>query len=349
MISVLRVLGLILVAVLGTTLDAGAALVLSKEVAIEVTDSGLLHERTKIRVRLESPTDLEAWSHYSVWLDSNRRLGSFEAATIAADGRRRRVGRKSQDRVEHSGDATASSQYFHVVEFPGLGLDTVLEVAHEVEIEPYFPSSQMVLLGDDPISDLLVTITGGVRWRLDGPGKGLQVEDLPDGVRIRGRDLEAVDPPELAAGGAASEPVLRWSWDPNGSWRAVSDWYDRLLESLPTGTPEVRRLAASLTSDAQTPRQRLEALVEHLRRKVRYVAVEVGIGGYRPSAPGEVLARKWGDCKDKGLLLVALLKEAGIEAYPALVLLDRSRRIEPAFPSPIQFNHLIVAVPSSIT
>jgi hypothetical protein len=76
------------------------------------------------------------------------------------------------------------------------------------------------------------------------------------------------------------------------------------------------------------------------------VAVEVGIGGFRPYPPQETLARRWGDCKDKALLLIDLAREVGIEAYPALVRLSGSDRADRHFPSPFGFNHLIVAVPA---
>jgi hypothetical protein len=76
---------------------------------------------------------------------------------------------------------------------------------------------------------------------------------------------------------------------------------------------------------------------------VRYVAVEVGVGGYRPSAPQAVLDRRWGDCKDKAFLLIDLLREAGIEAWPVLILSAERDRVDREFPAP-QFNHAIAAV-----
>ena len=103
------------------------------------------------------------------------------------------------------------------------------------------------------------------------------------------------------------------------------------------------KLARDLTAGATTPRAKLEALVAHLRRKVRYVAVEVGIGGFRPHPPAEVASRLWGDCKDKSLLLVDLARAVGLEAWPVLVRFDESERIDRDFASPFQFNHAIAA------
>ncbi len=325
--------------------DAGAATVLEKTITVNVSPSGQVRERVAIKLRLESKSDLEAWALYPIYLDQNRQLESF-AAWIVRDGQREKVGRKRQDRVEYSGSSIVeSSHYFHTVEFPGLREGTVLELAHTVAIDPYFASDQTSLLEDDPIERLEVTVRGVSSWRLDGPADGLETEELADGVVIRGSDLAAIDPPDLAAGGAASQPVLRYAWGGAQSWHAVGRWYLDLLASVPRQAQPVRALAAELTTADETPRQRLEALLAFLRRKIRYVAVEVGIGGFQPSAPEDTLNRKWGDCKDKSLLLIDLLDEVGIEAYPALILLSKDRRIDAEFPSPGQFNHLIVAVP----
>jgi len=331
---------------------ADAATVLEKRISVTVGDGGEVRERTVLEVLLDAPGDADAWSSYAVFLDDNRRLDDFDARVVTADGRRLKVKRRHQDKVEYSGKwITYASHHFHVADLPGLEVGARIEIEHVVEIEPYFPADQMALLGDDPIARLEVTVRGGgsggkLRWRLDGPASGLETTELADGVRITGSDLPAVDPPELAAGGSAVAPVLRYSWSGDGGWEGVGRWYQGLLGSVADDGGAVEALAAELTAGAETPRERLEALLAHLRRKVRYEAVEIGIGGYRPSPPAEVIERSWGDCKDKALLLVELLGAVGIDAHPALILLGSDRQIDVELPSPIQFNHAIVAVPA---
>jgi hypothetical protein len=56
-----------------------------------------------------------------------------------------------------------------------------------------------------------------------------------------------------------------------------------------------------------------------------------------------VLSNEYGDCKDKHTLLAALLKAAGIEAWP--VLISSGRELDPSTPSPAQFDHVITLVP----
>jgi cellulose synthase operon protein C len=159
--------------------------------------------------------------------------------------------------------------------------------------------------------------------------------------------LPGLTPPERAPGLAGDGAVLRYAWGDTASWEAVGRWYQTILAQVPRGAEPVRSQARALSAGLAGRRQVVEALAAFARRQVRYVAVEVGIGGYRPHPPQQVMERLWGDCKDKALLLVDLLREAGIPAYPALARLDPKGRVDRDFPSPFQFNHMIVAVPAA--
>lgn len=329
---------------------AGAATVVEKTITIAIQPGGAVREHVRLQVRLEAARDLDRWSVVPIYMDDNRTLGAVEAYVLQPDGRREKLRRRDRDTVDWPGDGVLhGSGRFHLLDFTGLRAGSVLVVDYQVEERPYFPAGVVSLAEDDPIERLRVEVSGGGagwRWRLDGPAVGIAVAATAGGVVVTARDLAAPDPPELAPGGAAVYPVLRYGWGGDGSWAGVGRWFNELLASLPRGTSEVRARARGLTAGAAGPRQRLEALLGFARREVRYVAVEIGIGGYRPSPPGEVLTRKWGDCKDKALLLIDLLADAGIAAYPALVLADPDRRIDRDFPSPLGFNHMIVAVPA---
>ena len=90
--------------------------------------------------------------------------------------------------------------------------------------------------------------------------------------------------------------------------------------------------------------QQITAAIRYVQDEIRYVADETGVGSHIPRSPGEVIARGWGDCKDKALLLVAILREIGAEAYVALVDNDSGFALKTAAPSPFAFDHAIVAI-----
>ena len=345
------------VLLVGAAAPTGAAVVERESVRFSIRPDGSVEETIEKRVRLESRSDLETWGIYGVHLDTHRELVDFSASVLEADGGQRRIGRKAQDKVSISGQGILhSSDFFHTVEMVGLEVGDRLQIRHTVVERPYFAANLWRLLGDEVVEDLEVVVRGGGphwRHRIDGPADGLEIEPLEGGIRIRGTDLQPQDPSSyLVPGGSARRPYLRFAWGPETSWDDVGRWYRELLAPLPAGGEASRDLAESLVADVASegddPRDQLGALVAYLREKIRYVAVEVGIGGYQPSPPGEVLDRKWGDCKDKSLLLIDLLRQRGLEAYPALIRLDPGQQVDEQFPAPSEFNHLIVAVPTDV-
>src|SRR6185436_13259428 len=83
---------------------------------------------------------------------------------------------------------------------------------------------------------------------------------------------------------------------------------------------------------ATTRESKIEALTQWLHEKVRYTGVEFGASAIVPATPGDTLARGYGDCKDKSLLLVALLRRAGIDADLALLLTGPDPEVAPGLP-----------------
>ena len=56
-----------------------------------------------------------------------------------------------------------------------------------------------------------------------------------------------------------------------------------------------------------------------VQEKVRYLLIEMNGGGYRPTNADVTWSRRYGDCKAKTVLLIALLRELGVAARPVLV------------------------------
>ena len=80
---------------------------------------------------------------------------------------------------------------------------------------------------------------------------------------------------------------------------------------------------------------------------VKYTGIEFGEASIVPRTPAEVLERRYGDCKDKALLLVALLRAAGIPAQVALLDAGFGPDIDPDVPGFGSFDHAIVYVPGA--
>jgi hypothetical protein len=336
-------------ALAGAVPAVSAATVLDRRVTIDLRPDGTFRQHTEMSVRLDGPGDLERWADYPVYLDDHVTLVDAQGAARHPGGELQRVKRRHRDEVASPGDGVLhDSARYLLLQMPGVRVGTVIEVDTTVDVSPYFPADSVSLLADDRVERLRVEVRGapaGLRWHLDGPAAGLSATATAGGVVVTGTGLE---PPEPLAGspdGAATHPDLRSAWGEDDTWAAVGRWFERLTETLPRGSPAVAERARRLVADDR--RATLEALTGAVQQEVRYVAVEVGVGGFRPSPPQETLDRRWGDCKDKALLLIDMLAAAGIPAHPALALASDDERIDRELPSPTQFNHLIVAVPAT--
>ncbi|HGJ64464.1 TPA: tetratricopeptide repeat protein [bacterium] len=100
-----------------------------------------------------------------------------------------------------------------------------------------------------------------------------------------------------------------------------------------------------LTADKETEEDKIKAIYEFVAFNIRYVAIELGQSAYQPNTPAEVLTYRYGDCKDKSTLLVAMLKHIGIKSYQALISPSPGMSVNLALPSIAQFSHVIVAIP----
>ncbi|MEO1171454.1 MAG: DUF3857 domain-containing protein, partial [Myxococcota bacterium] len=127
-------------------------------------------------------------------------------------------------------------------------------------------------------------------------------------------------------------------------WASVSRWAAENY-SLPESLPQpIVALADRIRSQYETQEERLRAALSFVQREVRYYGIEVGARSLIPHPPEETLRRRFGDCKDKTQLLLALLRELGIAGAPVLVHSARGERIPTLLPSPSVFNHVIARV-----
>ncbi|MFT2009662.1 DUF3857 domain-containing protein [Pontibacter sp. 13R65] len=128
------------------------------------------------------------------------------------------------------------------------------------------------------------------------------------------------------------------------SWEQVAKWALPLYNQQQKPNQALLTQIDSIRDQFSSDEQRLVAALRFVQDEVRYLGFEAGIGGYKPRSPSEVFTTRFGDCKDKSLLLVTMLRELGIEAHPALVSSTNKGQLTQALPSPYAFNHCIVQV-----
>jgi hypothetical protein len=102
------------------------------------------------------------------------------------------------------------------------------------------------------------------------------------------------------------------------SWHDFREWYRGAVAGFTEPDDQVRRLALDLTKGKKTREEKLKAIFDFVADDIRYVNYVSG-EWWLPNRPQELLARRQGDCDDKAMLLITLLRSIGIEATEVLV------------------------------
>lgn len=141
---------------------------------------------------------------------------------------------------------------------------------------------------------------------------------------------------------AGYDPYAFIEWSDYADWSAVARWAVPLYRRSAPAGPELEREIARIAAASADPGERLLAALRVVQRDIRYLGVEAGASSHAPAAAAVVFKRRFGDCKDKAMLLLAMLDALGISAHPALVNTDRLRAADVAMASPNHFNHVLV-------
>ncbi|MEM9988613.1 MAG: DUF3857 domain-containing transglutaminase family protein, partial [Pseudomonadota bacterium] len=126
------------------------------------------------------------------------------------------------------------------------------------------------------------------------------------------------------------------------TWQDIANWGVDIYaptDHLPTDIKTV------LTSVQSRPlAEQITWAIRFVQDDIRYFSNSVGLGAHIPRDPATTLRLGYGDCKDKSVLLVSLLKALGVEATVALTHLDNGASLPALAPSPLTFNHAIVRI-----
>jgi|GEM_PF-5363599 len=279
----------------------------------------------------------------------------IKARVITPDGRERWLDPKTLS--EQAAPAILRGAYEGlrnlVGPLPGLADGALVEI--EVQTRDRRPLLDSPITQSTPIVDVMpsrrivVEIDAPADFDLQWKPRSLpdlQVEESAEGRRRRVRftvnDVEAfgANPwARLASGGLYGLPTL--SFSTGGAWNEVAAAYHRLVEKQLDGKPVPGDWPAADEDRLTT----ITSLAKQVHEKVRYEALLLGQASIQPRRPAETLERGYGDCKDKALLLKALLAEAGIESRLALVNAAAADDIDPDLPGFGTFNHAILYLP----
>jgi hypothetical protein len=127
------------------------------------------------------------------------------------------------------------------------------------------------------------------------------------------------------------------------SWADVGSFFYSLSNPQRQSTAAIQSMASQLVAGKTSFVDKVNAIAAFAQKDIRYVAIEIGIGGLQPHTAESILKNRYGDCKDKATLMSAMLGSVGIHSYFLSVHTERGY-VSPEAPSAYSFNHEILAV-----
>ena len=331
------------------------AVVLLEEQYTTVKDNGEIETRCRRAYRLLRPEGREGYGGVAVHFDSETKLTYLKAWTITADGAAIELKEKEAVEAGLSSYEIYSDKRVKYLKFPEANPGSVVGYEYVQKHRPFVFEDDWWFQSRIPTrkARFVLQIPSGWEYtnywahypeqKAESRTSNQFTWELQD---IPGIETEKDMPPWLAVAGRMDvkyfprDPKMRTKT--TGTWKDLGLWYGGLTASARGASPQMQQKVAELTAGAPDRLAKIKALAAFAQRQVRYVAIEIGIGGYQPHNAGDIFARQYGDCKDKVTLLSAMLHEIGVDSYYTLVDTERGI-VVPEFPS-MRFNHVILAI-----
>ncbi len=130
----------------------------------------------------------------------------------------------------------------------------------------------------------------------------------------------------------------------HGTWEEAARWYASLMRGRARMSAEMHKDLSGIIGSRDDDPEKMRKIFNHVNSSIRYVGFELGLGGLQPRNADLTYATRMGDCKDLTLVLISMLRKAGIDARMALVRTRERGELDRSIPFIGQFNHAICYV-----
>lgn len=141
-------------------------------------------------------------------------------------------------------------------------------------------------------------------------------------------------------------PSWFWPWalvhfSEAKNWSEVSNWGQTLYADVYKSNSAIDSKVAQIRQSFSKPADQIQAALRFVQDEIRYLGLEMGENSHRPTQAFTTFERRYGDCKDKTVLFITLLKALGFDAYPALVNTEMTYQLKDSLASARNFDHVI--------
>jgi len=337
----------------------------------EKTDAVLLYSETNVTVLSADKVRKHVRGAYKIVRPEGREHGtvdvSFNPQRKIISLRGWCIPAQGKDYEVKDGDATdfaapAEGGYliadtkYRVLHIPAPDPGNIIGYEYEVEEQPFWLQDSWDFQGTDPVRESHYSLQLPPGWEYkaswlfypemkptEGGGnvaewvvsdvKGIRHEaDMPPLSGVAGQMIVSF----LPAGGTSRKNEI-------ANWHSMGSWYGSLISERMDASEPMKQQVNVLTAGKTTPLQKMQAIAGFVQHDIRYVAIELGIGGWQPHAAPEVFSHRYGDCKDKTTLMRTMLRQIGVDSYHVVINTQRGS-VTRETPAHNGFNHVIVAI-----
>jgi Domain of Unknown Function with PDB structure (DUF3857)/Transglutaminase-like superfamily len=330
------------------------AVVLLEDQTLTVEGPGrsISHYRIAVRILRQQGRN---FAHLGTWYDKDSKITSLKIWTLTADGREYQL---PDNQISNTG-AGSELLYDDEKRRGGIAMaadpGAVVAMEYEQQERPYVTEDIWEYQSSIPVHRTSYTLQLPPSfefkdiWVRRDPVQPVSVG--PNRWQWSLTDVPAIDVRNVTMHPSPAAMAQRMSihyFGPGittpfrGNWASVGEWSAMLSDSRLSPTPEIIAKAQELTAGKTGFYAKAEAIATFMQRNIRYVAIEIGVGGYQPHPAGDTFRNRYGDCKDKATLMLSMLGTIGIHGNLVMVD-DRRGVVDPKSPS-IYGNHMIAAI-----
>jgi transglutaminase-like putative cysteine protease len=331
------------------------AVVLLDEQQIVVKDNGEIDVRHRRALKILRPGRNDEYDYAVVPFDNQTKVSYFGAWTITATGQQIELKEKESSEAGLEDYEVFSDHRIKFIRFAEANVGSVVGYEYVQRQRPFVFEDEWYIQSEIPTRRARLTLQLPSGWEFSSrwanhpkqePQSSSNNTYVWEVENIPGIEPEPGMPPYRVISSRMDLKYfprdLNLRAKTTGSWDDIGSWYTGLTSASRVPSPEIQQKVAELTAGMTDPLAKMQALASYVQQNIRYVAIEVGIGGFQPHPAADVFKHQYGDCKDKATLMSTMLKVAGIDSY--YVMIDTHRGIvNPDFPS-IYGNHMVMAI-----
>jgi hypothetical protein len=336
----------------------------------EKTDAVLLYSETnvtvlsadKIRTHVREAYKIlhpEGRHHgtVDVYFNRGRKISSLRGWCIPAQGKDYEI--KDKEALDFSppieGGELVSDVKVRILRIPAPDVGNIVGYEYEVEEQPFWLQDSWDFQETDPVRESHFSLQLPPGWEYKASWLSYPEVKPSEGGNVSHwvvTDVKSIrDEPDMPPLRGVSGQMIVSFFPPGGTahknefsnWQGMGTWYENLISAQLEASEPIKQQVNTLVAGKTSSLAKMRAIATFVQHDIRYVAIELGIGGWQPHAAPDVFSHRYGDCKDKATLMHAMLHEIDVDSYHVVINTQRGS-VGPDTPAHQTFNHVILAI-----